>query len=99
MAVERQYRLSPRAAADLEDIWLYSFQNWSAEQADRYILSVIEALASLAAGRKAGRPVDIRQGYLKYAVGSHLIFYRLSGEFLDVIRVLHQRMDVERHLK
>ncbi len=30
----RPYRLSLRAQSDLEDIWLYTFENWSLEQAD-----------------------------------------------------------------
>jgi toxin ParE1/3/4 len=32
----RPHRLSPQAERDLEDIWFYTFENWSAEQADRY---------------------------------------------------------------
>nr|WP_323123832.1 hypothetical protein [Burkholderia alba] len=31
-------------------------------------------------------------------VGSHVVFYRATTATLDVIRVLHQRMDVDRHL-
>nr|WP_244101537.1 hypothetical protein [Burkholderia ambifaria] len=31
-------------------------------------------------------------------VGSHVVFYRETAESLDVIRVLHQRMDVDRPL-
>jgi len=31
------YLLTPAARNDLEDIWLYTVQQWSAEQADRYI--------------------------------------------------------------
>lgn len=32
-----QLRLTPCASLDLEEIWLYSAQNWSEAQADRYI--------------------------------------------------------------
>ena len=32
----RTYRLFPLAEADLEEIWLYTFNNWSLEQADKY---------------------------------------------------------------
>ncbi len=39
-----------------------------------------------------------REGYLRYPVGAHVAFYRESERTLDVIRVLDQRMDVERHL-
>ncbi len=98
MSADRGYRLSPLAEADLEDIWLYTFQTWSAEQADSYHGSLVAAFQGLASGRKTGRAVDVREGYFKYAVGSHLVFYRMDGAQVDVIRVLHQRMDVGRYL-
>jgi len=94
----RPYKLSPLAISDLEDIWLYTCTNWSAEQADRYHGDLVIAFEALAAERKIGRVVDIRAGYLKYAVGAHIVFYRLSDSSLDVIRILHQKMDVGMHL-
>lgn len=94
----KTYRLTPRAEADLEEIWLYTFKHWSAEQADSYLAAIITAFSQLATGKASGRPVDIRDGYFKYPAGSHFIFYRLAATGLVVIRILHQRMDVERHL-
>jgi len=92
------YRLSPLAETDLEDIWVYTFKTWSSEQADRYQNQIIATIKELANGKKTGRPVPVREGYYKYAVGSHYVFYRVSGASLDVIRILHQRMDVASHL-
>lgn len=92
------YRLTPRAVIDLEDIWLYTFQNWSLEQADRYQNDIVAAITALANGNKTGRRVDIRAGYFKYLAGSHYVFYRRSDLSLDVIRVLHQSMDASAHL-
>ena len=98
MSDKRIYRLSPLAETDLEDIWLYTFRTWSLEQADSYHAGFIAAFEGLAAGRKTGRPVDVRDSYLKYAVGSHLVFYRLTNTSVDVMRVLHQKMDAKQHL-
>ena len=98
MAARRFYKLTPAAAADLEEIWVYTFKTWSLEQADSYHGSIIAACEGLAAGVKRGRPVEIREGYFKYAAGSHLVFYRASGGGIEVMRVLHQSMDVGRHL-
>lgn len=92
------YRLSPRAETDLEEIWLYTFKNWSLEQADIYHNAIVDAFEELATGRKTGRPVDIREGYFKYPAGAHLVFYRFTKTSLVVVRVLHQHMDVGRHL-
>ena len=94
----RPYRLSPRAETDLEEIWLYTFEHWSAEQADRYQHLIMAAIEGLANGRKTGRQVRVREAYYKYPVGSHVVFYRQSDSNLDVIRILHQRMDVPAHL-
>ena len=94
----RQYRLSPLAEADLEDIWLYTLKQWSLEQADRYHRDLVDVIEALALGIKTGRRVDVREGYFKYPAGQHFIFFRQSETTLDVIRILHQRMDIERHM-
>lgn len=99
-ANSRRYRLSPLAENDLEDIWVYTLQNWSLEQADRYQDEMMEAIEALAKGNKTGRATDdIRVGYLKYAVGRHFLFYQLTDNRLDVVRILHQQMNVSAHLE
>ena len=46
-----------------------------------------------------GRPCDtVREGYRKFRVGRHVIFYRVIEQRIDVVRVLHQQMDFESHL-
>ncbi|MBE6442203.1 MAG: type II toxin-antitoxin system RelE/ParE family toxin [Desulfovibrio desulfuricans] len=94
----RGCRLTPLAEADLEEIWLYTFRRWSPEQADAYVRGIMAAIAGLARGDKVGLRTDVRPGYRKYRAGMHVIYFRRSGEFVDVIRILHERMDVERHL-
>ena len=98
MAESRGYRLSPLAQADLEGIWSYTASRWSVEQAQSYHAAIVAAFEGLAAGSKQGRPSDVREGYFKYAVGSHLVFYRHSEGGIDIVRILHQRMDVMRRL-
>jgi len=92
------YRLSPKAESDLENIWRYSAEHWSDSQADRYVNEIFSACGDLARGIRKGRNVPIRSGYLKYPVASHFIYYRFRTDQLHVIRILHQRMDLERHL-
>ena len=92
------YLLSPQAEADLDAIWLYTAENWSNEQADRYIRDIISGCMLLAGDGNIGRRVDIRDGYLKYPVGSHFIYFRRSDFGVSVVRILHQRMDVARHI-
>ena len=96
----RTYRLSPQAERDLEGIWRYTFENWSAEQANRYHNQIMAAIGGLANGSRQGRPIDdIRPGYRKLAVASHFLFYRITDAgIIDIIRILHQRMDAASRL-
>lgn len=89
---------SPAAVADIGAIWDYTAENWGPDQADRYIDSIRDTCLALAKGEIAGRRVEVREGYLKFPVGRHLVFFRQSEAGLQVIRVLHQMMDTERHL-
>ncbi len=93
-----EYRLSPLAESDLEDIWLCTFEQWSVKQADGYYNDIIAVIEQLASGKIKGRYAEIRRGYLKYLAGRHLIFFRHLDEEIEVIRILHQSMDFERHL-
>ncbi len=88
------YKLYPLARADLEDIWLYTVHKWSLQQADSYHAEMITVFEGLAKGTKTGVTVEVREGYFKYLVGSHVVFYRHSEVGIDIVRVLHQRMDV-----
>lgn len=95
------YILSPAARADLNEIWDYSARHWGADQADSYIRAIRDACAALADGSRQGRAIDdIRAGYRKLAVQSHFLFYRLTDTgLIDVVRILHQRMDVAARLQ
>jgi toxin ParE1/3/4 len=95
------YRLSPAAQADLEEIWEYTARNWGTDQAVRYIFGIRDACQALANGRRQGRSADdIRPGYRKLPVRSHILFYRVADAgLIDVIRILHQRMDVAAYLR
>lgn len=94
----KSYALSPQAEIDLEEIWFYTFQTWSLEQADSYLRDVVAAFEGLASGTKRGRDVDVRPGYLKCPTGSHMIYFRDRDDQIEVIRVLHQRQDVNLNL-
>ncbi|KAA0890995.1 type II toxin-antitoxin system RelE/ParE family toxin [Pusillimonas sp. ANT_WB101] len=95
---DKTYRLAPLAQVDLEDIWLYTLQKWSREQADTYHRELVAVFEGLAAGRKQGRAVDIRPHYLKYPTGAHMVYFQDHGDWLAIIRILHQKQDVSQNL-
>lgn len=89
---------SPAAVADIDGIWDYTAETWGVDQAEHYTDDIRDICNALAAGEKTGRPVDVRDGYLKYAVGKHFVFFVMAGDGIAVIRVLHQQMDAGLHL-
>lgn len=94
------YTLRPRARADLRSIAQYSIEQWGKERARSYVEAINQRLEVLAAGTVPDRSADhIKSGYLRSAVGRHMIYFRRSGDgAMDVIRILHQSMDVTKQL-
>jgi toxin ParE1/3/4 len=95
---EPEFRLTPRAERDLQDIWRYTARRWSLDQAEIYISSLLDTLDALAQEPTLGRAAeDIRRGYRRQNSGSHVIFYKTEKYGVAVIRILHQRMNLASH--
>jgi toxin ParE1/3/4 len=90
---------SKKAVADLEEIWLYTVKKWSVEQADRYYNLIVDEINYICKNSSAGKSMEhVRKGYRASKVKSHLIFYRVLNGTLEVIRILHEQMDIESRL-
>lgn len=97
----RRYKLSKLAEKDLAGIWRYTVDNWSREQANKYVNGLLNACEDIArAPESVGSSYEyVREGYRKYPYGRHIIFYQIMEDGSALIsRVLHERMDFERHL-
>ena len=96
-----KYRISKQAIKDLNDIWIYTFNKWSKEQADRYYDLIIGEIEFVADNYLIGKSVEqTRKNYRVTKIKSHLIFYRKAeNENVEVARILHQRMDIKKRLK
>lgn len=90
---------SPKAAADLDEIYDYTEDQWGPEQAESYIAKLEQACSSLLlrSRRRVDAIVDGSR-YFVISCGSHRIWYRENQQGVLVVRVLHQRMDHTRHL-
>lgn len=95
-----RYLISEKAKQDIENIWLYTYENWSLEQADRYYNQILDEIEFVAKNFESGKPVDhIKKGYRASLVKSHIIFYKKSiSNIVEIIRVLHQKMDIENRI-
>ncbi len=93
------FQLTRKAREDLRSIGRFTQATWGREQRSRYLSRLDAAFYTLAESPDIEQACDhIREGYRKYRVGRHLIFYRLSNEGMTVIRILHDRMDIEARL-
>jgi toxin ParE1/3/4 len=91
--------LSPEAQNDLDEIWEFSARRWGDAQAERYVRDIWLAVERISHDPRVGsRCDDVRVGYRKYGVGSHVLFYRELDDKIDIVRILHARMDFDRHL-
>lgn len=83
-------KISKEAERDLEKIWIYTIENWSIEQADRYLNLIFDEIEYLCLKPNSGFNFgEIRKGYWRSKVKSHLIFYKvnLKKNELEVIRI------------
>jgi toxin ParE1/3/4 len=95
------YKISREASNDLEKIWLYTIETWSAEQADRYLNLLFDEIEYLCLKPKSGTDFGyVRKGYFRSRVKSHFIFYMINEKKneIEIIRILHQQMDIENRL-
>ena len=93
------YRLAPSAERDLEHIWRTTAAEWSIDQANRYTDKLTAAFKALAETPDRAAACDhIRLGYRRRHVERHVIYFRKAPSGIDVMRILHDRMDAARHL-
>ncbi|WP_026715011.1 type II toxin-antitoxin system RelE/ParE family toxin [Flavobacterium daejeonense] len=94
------YIISEKALEDINNIWIYTAENWSVEQADRYYNLIIDEIEYIT--RNFDMALDIgkiRKSYRYSKVKSHIIFFKKDKtNKIEVVRVLHERMDIENRL-
>lgn len=92
------YRLSKKAAADLDGIHEYSVEHFGTAQARSYLNRLHERFEILAQQPMLGRQSDHFAPKLRrYEYRSHVAFYVPEDGGVMIVRVLHKSMDVSRH--
>lgn len=94
-----ELRLTPAALRDLEDIWRHTARRWGVAQAERYIDQLNACFEVLVQAPFSAPACDhIRPGYRRQPVERHVVYYRTGQDRVNVVRILHERMDAPRHL-
>ena len=92
--------ISPVALNDLKKIYQYGTLNWGAAQATRYLVSLKNQFWNLTEHPQLGiEREELLSAMRSLAVDSHVIFYRIIGQKVEIARILHGRQDPQRHIK
>jgi len=88
------------AIDDLNAIWNYTFTVWSEKQADQYYAGIKKTCLELGKNLRRGKSyAHILPGLYACKFKRHLIFYQfLDTSEIEVIRILHEQMDVAHRL-
>ena len=96
-----KYKLTNKAVDDLANIWNYTFDNWSENQADKYYHMLLENCNEVAFNPELGKKYSaVTENILGFKAGSHIIFYRkIEENEVEIIRILHEQMDLKNRIK
>lgn len=93
----RKYELSRAADRDLDEIYIYTFREFGALQADVYFESLEACLAKLAENPLLGVDAGyMRAGYRRFVHQRHTLYYRKVRTGVRIVRILGPGMSVER---
>lgn len=92
-----KFTLTHKAVEDLGDIWNYTFDHWSEQQADKYYQQLLDACQEVANNPQIGKNYDGIHSHLNgVRIGKHVVFFRvLTEQVVEISRILHGRMDLK----
>ncbi len=94
-----KFRLLPEAEKDLESIWQHTAKNWSANQADHYIDGLVDIFKLLSKNPLMCRErSEFSPSVYIHHHAHHLVVFMISRTGIDIVRVLHESMDIDAHL-
>jgi toxin ParE1/3/4 len=93
-----KYHLLKRAFDDLDEIWDYTYEEWSENQADKYYQLLLSDCQDIANNPSLGKSYpQISNVLFGYKSGGHIIFYKIiTSEEIEIVRILHGMMDLKR---
>ena len=93
------YKLSSKADADLAGIYEYTILNFGSEQGRAYLLGLHEHFAALSEHPMQGSSAhEFALNLRRFEYQSHIVFYVPAKQGVRIVRVLHQSMDIKKHL-
>ncbi len=98
MLLKNNIIIKPRAYLDLKEIYRFSAREFGIIRAQQYIKDFNTATKKLSANPLLGYSYTYNREYRIYKLVSHLIFYRILQNDIEVVRILHKSMDCAKYL-
>ncbi len=94
-----EYRLTERTRADLIDIYDFTESRFGKYQAEAYYAGLIRSFGLLADFPLIGQQVDeLATGYRRFRFQSHLIFYTVQPDHVEIRAIIHGAQDIRPQL-
>ena len=88
------------ARKDLREIFTYTTKTWGIAQARQYSEQLKQHTIAIVEFRAQSKPnlgasVDVHQSHCR----KHIFVFERKGDKVLIVRILHEAMDIPRHLK
>lgn len=95
-----EFYLTNKAVEDLNEIWNYTYDQWSEKQADKYYQRLFDDIQTLTDNPNLGKNYDgIANDLFGLRCQRHIIFFRrIQKNKIEITRILHERMDLKNRI-
>jgi toxin ParE1/3/4 len=95
-----EYIISEKALEDLNNIWLYTAENWSVKQANKYYNLILDEIEYVSENFETTQDFgNVRKNYKYSKVKSHMVFYKKAENTkMEIVRILHEKMDIKNRI-
>lgn len=92
------YKLSEEADFDIEDIFDYTEHYHCFNQAVKYLIDLNVIFEQLVVNPEIGRKRnELKKNLYSMVEQEHIIFYRISENYIRIVRVLHGSKDIPKY--
>ncbi len=93
-------RLTREAEIDLKNIRYYTVKEFGTTQAKTYMVKLRQGFKTLSEHPEIGYSIaHLKPDYRCFQIEYHRIFYKLNGDVIGIVAVLHESQLPKRHLE
>ena len=96
-----KYKLTNRAVDDFTQIWNYTFDEWSENQAKKYYHMLLDNCKEITNCPDFGKDYsDVIENLLGFKAGRQIIFYRrIKDNGVEISKIFYEQMDLKNRIK